>query len=39
VDGRWRQTTYDGLDDFLQDLNESRSRSHDEARRSIARRC
>jgi hypothetical protein len=39
VDGRWRQTIYDGLDDFPQDLNESRSRSHDEAGRSIARRC
>jgi hypothetical protein len=39
VDGSWRQTIYDGLDDFLQDLNESRSRSHDEAGRSVARRC
>jgi hypothetical protein len=39
VEGSWRQTIYDGLDDFLQDLNESRLRSHDEAGCSIARRC
>jgi hypothetical protein len=39
VDGSWRQTIYDRLDDFLQDLNVSRSRSPDAAGRSIACRC
>jgi hypothetical protein len=39
VNGKWRQTIYEGLVDFLDDLNEDRRSHHEEAGRSPARRC
>jgi hypothetical protein len=39
VNGKWRQKNYEGLADFLDNLNESRRSHHEEAGRSPARGC
>jgi hypothetical protein len=39
MDGKWRQTIYEGLVDFLDALNEDRGSHHEETGRSLARRC
>jgi len=39
VDGKWRQTIYEELGEFLDDLSEDRGSHHEETGRSLARRC